>query len=303
MMPNQMPSDDPVLDALLDTARWPEMSAESHERLRRQWLRNRSHSRWPAILSTISVAAVVVLAASLWLVNHTSKRPLERVVKAPKPLVIVEASPSNNPYAGRPATPLEVAMLRLAEKRLGKSVKPSTVAPSAQPPDPVREVASNPVNGIDPIILADRAILANNPQEQRRLIGELVAQGPARCGQAMLNVLGTRASESADTDLRSNSAVWTDCLFASLDDGRIAVRQSAVRILAEIDGPQTTARLEGMVNHNIHRREAIAALVHIRSTDAKDFLAAAARSPDFGGIVLSAMLQHSSPPSLQGTIQ
>ena len=49
--------------------------------------------------------------------------------------------------------------------------------------------------------------------------------------------------------------------------------------------------------------EAIAALVQIRSSDAKDFLAAAARSPDFGGIVLSAMLQHSSLPSLQGTIQ
>jgi hypothetical protein len=303
MMPNQMPSDDPALDALLDTARWPEMSAESNERLRRQWLRNCRRSHWPAILSKISVAAVVALAASLWLIARISKPRLEHAVRTSKPLVIVEASSSNNPYAGRPATPLEVGMLRLAEKPPGKSVKSSTVVPSVQPPDPVREVASNPVNGIDPIILADRAILSNDPQEQRRLIGELVAGGPARCGPAMLNVLGTRAGESADTDLRSNSAVWTDCLFASLDDGRIAVRQSAVRILAEIDGPQTTARLEGMVNHNIHRREAIAALVQIRSTDAKDFLAAAARSPDFGGIVLSAMLQHSSSPSFQGTIQ
>jgi hypothetical protein len=194
-------------------------------------------------------------------------------------------------------------MLRLAEKGPGKQVYPDATAPTAPPLDPAREVTADPVNGIDPIILADRAILSNDPQEQGRLIGELVAQGPSRCGPALLNVLGTQASESADAQIGSHSEIWTDCLFAALGDARIAVRQSAIRILAEIDGPQNTARLEAMVNRNIHRREAIDALVQIRSTDAKDFLAAAARSPDFGAIVLSAMLQNSSSLSLKGTIQ
>jgi hypothetical protein len=72
-----------------------------------------------------------------------------------------------------------------------------------------------------------------------------------------------------------------NALFAQMEDSNVENRLIAARALADIDGPQTIARLGRMIDQNVSRREALAALVWSsrHSTDAARLLEQARRSP------------------------
>ena len=203
----------------------------------------------------------------------------------------------------RPATNLEVAMLRLSEPTQEETVR---IMPDGVPlvplvtgwgvnvpmTQPGQETVAPTPPPADPTALI-RAASATDRKQRDQALDQLSSMGPARAGNAMMNLFADPSTAPAATAaVCKNATAWTDALFAALGDARTAVRQAAANALAQIDGPVVTARLASMAEAGVHRREAVAALVQIHSPQAKQFIAAAANSPGMGAIVRSALIQY-----------
>jgi hypothetical protein len=299
------------LDRLLAQARWEEPEAETMRKLRRQWnsLSNPEHRfTWPRLVAM--AAAVAFAATALPMLRYMQRQPAA-ISRQP---TITASTLTIEPLAlSRPATNLEVAMLRLSEPTQKKTVRimPQGVpliplvtgwgvnVPMTQPTQVATTIASPPA---DPASLIRTA--AADPKDRDHALDELSALGPARAGNAMFNLFADPStSQAATAAVCKNAPAWTDALFAALGDARTAVRQSAANALAQIDGPVVTARLTNMAQAGVHRREAVAALVQIHSPQARQFIAAAAEAPGLSAIVRSALVQYQEVHSQTGVVQ
>jgi hypothetical protein len=227
------------LDELLAKAQWPEITVDSTRRLGQYYADLRRNRLLAYRLTWLAAAAVMLAAIAPWSLQH----------RLP-PTPVVSVAPPNE--HSRPATDLELAMLRICEPAEKGMIR---VVPTGVPLFPL-------VTGW-PITL------------------------PA--------VTSTQPSPSIDEQ--------TSRLFAQLGDPHIAVREAAADELARIDGPAVTSRLAEMAEAGVFQREAVAALVRIKSPEARRFVAAAIASTELGPIVRSALLQSGNINSSTGAIQ
>ncbi len=288
------------LDELLAKARWPHPPAESTQRLRQQWvdLRIKSHSLWN--WSRIAVAAAVLIAVGLRLMPKSERAPISAVA----PISLAASIPQID--RGRPATQLELAILRLqpAQHKAARVQPPGVPLVPLLTGWPIPVSPPPPVNAVaDPKKLV-QAIRTGKPAQRDRALAELLALGPARAGKPFLNLLADDSTAVSTTAaVCRNPTAWIDTLFAALNDPHISVRTSAAAALAQIDGPAITSRLIVMADNNEQPREAVAALVQIHSPSARQFVAAAMQSPSLACFVRSAMAQDSSTPIQTGVLQ
>jgi HEAT repeat protein len=148
------------------------------------------------------------------------------------------------------------------------------------------------------------AATSSSAKQRDRAMDQLVALGPGRAGQILLDLLANdQTAASATEAIYRNPAPWIESLFAALGDPRMAVRWSSANALARIDGPAVTARLANLADADVHRREAVAALVRIHTPQSQQFIASAMHSRELSSIVRSAIAQSQGLGSQTGAIQ
>jgi hypothetical protein len=276
-------SHDP-LDDWLASARWPEMPADSTQRLRAYWRGLRSP--WSVPFAASAAAAVIVLAAAGWLFWRATSTPPVKV----NPLASLPVQ--NVTLPGRAATALELTLMqahvrkmtrpktRLAATRSATATRPAdpvnqppvtlpkvTVVSVAPPPAPPRPAPSSP----DPIT---RLLRGNSTDFQSYL--QLVADPQ------------TRAEALAVLDRISSPPI--ERLMQVLAGPRADLRVPAALALGRIDGPATTRRLVEMIDQNQSRREAFIALASSRGREARAYVRRAAESDQYAGLARSALI-------------
>jgi hypothetical protein len=309
----QKPEDgfDP-LDELLAKAQWPE-SPLATQRLEQHWRsissRGTRSIQWSGIAA---VAALLIVAIGIW--RWPQANPPSPEMPRLSPIAL--AAPEVSINAGRPATNIELAMLRVLSRQQqaarpvanlmqGVSLVPLvtgwSVAEQSHPrPAPIAIAPPQ----VSPTLLAQQIVSTTDAHQRDRLLDDLVAQGPDGARAAFFNLLADQSTAAAATAAICRHPIgWTDALFAALGEPRIAVRLGAANALAEIDGPVITNRLIKMADTGVNRPEAVTALVQIQSTDARRFVAAAMRSPDLSGYVRSAIAQNSANQFQTGVLQ
>jgi hypothetical protein len=293
---HSFPSEDNRLDDLLAQAHWPEPTAHSTEQLQTEWNRLRQHRpRQPAWLP-LAAAAITLVAISTWWMASRNDHAKQLVISPSKPVQIEPVIDRTSAIIGRAPTPFELALI--------KAPPPHTrpIAVSA-PQQPIEPQSPHRPPAISPMLLANRAIVISDPKQQRNLVDQLIAEDPDQAAPALLNVLASNAAPTAIQALHEKPTGWTDLLFKALGDPRLSVRQSAARALAQIDGPQTTARLESMVRSDTHRPEALTALIQIQSTDAQTFINNAEQNIKLRSFVRAAYVQTGLPQPNIGVVQ
>jgi hypothetical protein len=316
-MPDELRKPEPAfdsLDELLAKADWPQPSALSKQRLEQHW-RTISSSRamtihWPS-LTAVAALLIVVLGIWRWQPMNSSLQIRSNV----QPVAILVPTASIN--AGRPATNIELAMLRVVNHQHPSTVQPFAAPPRGIPlvplvtgwqttePSNTQTTSATIVSQPIPVTLLFQQIVAVKDSQQRdHLLDDLVTQGPTRARDTLFNLLADQSTAAAATTaLSRHPAGWTEILFAALNEPRVSVRLHAAAALAQIDGPVITTRLITMADTNISRREAVTALVQINSTQARQFVAVAKRSPDLSGLVRSVIAQNLSNQSQAGVLQ
>jgi hypothetical protein len=277
MLADEPQPDDP-LDALLATARWPEVPPASARRVRLAWLTTAARRRRRArfVLATAALAGLAVVWLSPWGDVPRPDRPLPRTVRG-TPIALAGV--------GRPATALELAMLRAAPATrrsvaMGVPLFPLVTGWHAA----AAAVAARPPG-------AGTTFRAAGPAARLRLVERSVGADPAAVA-ALADLLADPAQEpAAARAVAARPTVWADALFADLSDHRVVVRAAAARALALIDGPVVTGRLIDMARRGVCRPEAVAALVRIHTPQARRFVAVAVGSPSLAAVTRSALAQ------------
>ena len=112
MNADRNPSSSDPLDDLLATARWPEPTAASVERLEAAWHRlRRRPQRWGFVPALSAAAAAVVIAVGAWSLLNRETRVNDRGVTADgsgRPSGRVVAPPVRSLSQGREPTPHRV---------------------------------------------------------------------------------------------------------------------------------------------------------------------------------------------------
>jgi hypothetical protein len=252
--PRSLEPDDAALDTLLAQARWPEPSPASTQRLQRAWRRN-----WPARnvrLAYFAAAAVVVLSAGIALLLS-----LRDSHQAGIPSIAVAPVPGVPPAELR--APIAESKLYVADSR----------EPTAR----------------------ERMAMCDISHRKRSRAKNPPARSTPPAPVAVPNLRwppSTAASSQSRPASDGNSRI--EDLLAELSSPRIAARYAAVRELARIDGPATTSMLIDLVEQNIHRREALAALLLCAANNdelARTYLADARESRGMEALVRSAEMQ------------
>ncbi len=273
-MPADEPEPDDPLDALLAVARWPEVRPEAGRRAWRDAV-GRTRSRRGRLVATGAAAAVVTLAV------FTARHP---AAIAPPVVLAVRPNPAPAAEPGRPPTPLELAMLHAT----GSAGRPTAGGVPLVPLVTGWRGAAVPGDRPGRERAVERPVA---PTDRLRLVEESTGADPAAAA-ALGDLLADPATEPAAARAAvRRPAAWTDALFDALGDRRVAVRRGAARTLAGIGGPGVTDRLIGLARRGVHRPEAVAALVRMRSPRARRFVAAAVASPPLAAVTRSALAQ------------
>jgi hypothetical protein len=301
------------LDELLAKAQWPE-SPLVNQRLEQHWRsisgRGVRTIHWSSIAA---LAALVIVAIGIW--RWPQANPPSRQMPRLSPIAL--ATPQASINAGRPATNIELAMLRVVSRQQRPAKEPVvdltqgvslvplvtgwSIAEQSHPQAALIAVAPPRVS---PTLLAQQIVSTTDVHQRDRLLDDLVAEGPDGARAAFFNLLADQSTAAAATAAVCRHPIdWTDTLFAALGEPRISVRLGAANALAEIDGPVITNRLIKMADAGVNRPEAVTALVQIQSTDARQFVAAAMRSLDLSGYVRSAIAQNSANQFQTGVLQ
>jgi hypothetical protein len=298
------------LDELLAKAQWPQ-SPPATQRLEQHWQTINScrswSIRWPSIAAVAAAAIVAIAIVGIWHSPQTRLLPQEN-----HPLMPIAEVSIN---VGRPATNIELAMLRVIDSQ---RLRPQTAATarSGVPLVPLVTGWSIPAEAnysspsqakpvpISPLLLSQRIFATSDSHQRDRLLDDLLAQGPMLARQSLFNLLADQSTALAATAaVCRHPTGWIETLFAALNEPRIPVRTAAANALAQIDGPVVTSRLIIMADAGLDRREAVTALVQIHSNDARRFVALAMQSPDLSGLVRSAIAQSLANQIQTGVIQ
>lgn len=254
--------DDVTLDALLAQARWPEPNAYSKQRLQLSWRQawNPRPARWTRLAFAAAVVLTACITLRLSLRNATQEPQRHRVAfvafaPLPRPSLIQVSEPRLYQADSREPTARErLAMCELSPRKRSRT--------RTSPPT---QTLSSSDSGVHPSLDPAASIESRVPQPQPP-----PSQRPS----------------GADDRIES--------LLAELSSPHVAMRYAAARELARVDGPATTALLIDLVERNVHRREALAALLLCAASNdvqASQYLADARAWRGMGGQIRSAELQ------------
>lgn len=236
---------DAELDRLLRAARWPQPDRDAQRRLADLW-----RSLRPGLSATQywALAAGVLLALGVWGAwSHLERvsRPLAVVqIGAPlaPPVAKDTARPGTNLIVARAPTPLELAMLRSAERPARKPGKQSPAASA----DTVAQAVALAEAGADDE--ARRMIGSIDPrQSSANLLQMSRTGGPVRRLAVARLIAATATAESLPLLLELDRSPQT--------------RDAAVAGLARVAPPQTLAALARSHPNPAHRRQLIAGLL------------------------------------------
>jgi hypothetical protein len=293
--PDSTPSRDPndrdelELDALLARAQWPQLPPGAHERLRGTWRASFGRARSLRPWLTGIAATLAVAAGTLVLLRHNplrqqsepqvqsnAMRPQAQVRPiAVTTIVVKERSREPNPYERFLAgpvlrTPARQATTAPATQRLDRSRVP--VAPGAPPP------------GAPAMSAAEL--------ERRRVQGLVMSSNRGDVREFLQLVLDVRTRESAlDALAELHDRAPLDLLARELNNGRVEHRYAAAIALGSACDAQVVGRLCAMVKRNLHRREALAALLQCHDPAAARYLDAARGDPVIDAEVRSVQAQ------------
>ena len=270
-----MPADDP-LDALLAAARWPEVPPAATRTAERVWRAASARvRRRRAVGGVVGTVIAAGLAAAV-----LTPRPTPTIQTGPSPTPAIW-KPTPTPE-GRPATAVELAMLRTARP---------TRSTAGVPLVPLVTGWRSPAASAVVVRTAAPSPRVAGPASRLQLVERRDGTDPAAAA-ALTDLLADPTTEgTALTAVSRRPAAWTDALFADLGDRRVSVRTAAARALATVGGPAVTDRLIDMADRGDRRPEAMAALVRIRSPQARRFVAAAVRRPLLAAAAQSAVAQ------------
>jgi len=279
------PHDDP-LDGLLAQARWPEPSPPSRGRLQSGWEAN-----WRRQASRLYIGRIAAIAAALllaidvaWKVYRPVPRSPVRIVEVvnkvaagdshPFPPVVVS---DDGPFPSRPANLYERLALVFKEdsEKTPKQAAAKAATKPSQVPSPV------PSRPIVTLSLADqnemrRIAITSDHAVRQELLGKLFARGTAGDLEAFLQMMLTPDCRDDALRVVQTAASRPDAalLFARFDDAHVDCRFAAAKILGTMCDAHVRAELCRMVRANIHRREALAALLCCQDADASHSLEA-----------------------------
>lgn len=144
--------------------------------------------------------------------------------------------------------------------------------------------------------LAARIVGEPDPERQRHLLGVLVSHPAPRGLSTYLSfVANPVTSDAALAALDDVADAPVDALFTHLDAPRTDYRLAAARALGRINGPIVSERLATMVARNVHRREALAALMSSGGSEASRFLSGFRQIPSLLSVIRSVELQLRNP--------
>ena len=271
------------LDDLLAQARWDEPSAASRTRLQETWrgLTQRSRAavwRWSA-----SAAAVVVIGiGGAWLAMQLrTTRPTLAVAPSPPPATPIV----RQAVTWRAVTARDVLLMRLADRERGAAAAAAAAAAAVSATAP----AAPPT--VDPAAIAAKARRTNDAVQRRQLLAALIDAGESSLTAYLEFAADPATKADALAALRSATTRPVDALFAQMRSPRADLRVAAASVLGEINGPQVTQKLIGMIAAEENRREAFLALASCRGEEARDFLRRAAQSEALSSFARSAMAQ------------
>ena len=156
--------------------------------------------------------------------------------------------------------------------------------------------ASSIAELLAPNQLARRIVGEPDPERQRHLLGVLVSHPAPRALSTYLSFVANPAtSDAALAALDDVADAPVDPLFTHLDAPRTDHRLAAARALGRINGPAVSERLARMVARDVHRREALAALMSSDGPDASRFLSGFRQIPSLLSVIRSVELQLRNP--------
>jgi hypothetical protein len=264
------PADGDPLDELLAAAKWPDPSAESHQRLQRhwgeispageRWLIHRQIARRAARWS-IAAAIIAAVMGAAWFTWVRTRTPATRIVlptlsPTPRPTRTQPGQKPDSPATGSPFAPVPVRPAtagesflvraaaerdsaayarRTAHARIERSVESATTARSF---DPAREAATLRASVPPDVLAASLSEMARSPDVGHRR-GAAVLLGELRMPQtlpALMELAGgaeTRAAVLPALAELANPGLLAD-LARRVPDGSDRVRLLAA--LAARDG-------------------------------------------------------------------
>ena len=182
--------------------------------------------------------------------------------------------------------------MTLRERMMVGDMRPTKLLPATQTVKVEEPVAPGPR---DPRVLAGMAWKEKEPRKQRELIAEML-RGQSNVAVALYleMVVDAKRRSVALAALDDVKEPPVEALIGELWNSRVAVRFAAARALGRIDGPGTTFELVKLVEQNTKRREALAALMYSRGSDAADFMAGARQTAGLAMTVRAVEIQMKS---------
>jgi hypothetical protein len=250
-------ADDRALDALLATARWPEPSAASEQRLREAWdaiaRRESRGRRWFRYVAGCGVAAAIAVAAVLLPHRTPPRNPGDpgRQTITQLPVRPAPAGTVQPPTVSwRPATAWELA---LVQPRRATATRPARAAVVARPDSLIARVDAE----LDAIAVGSQSDVA-------RVAAELTKDfAPDRIEQRLTPVVVGRPGPRRTAALRLLARVATPRsapLLASLA-GNAADRPDAIVGLLRVGDVPTLTALASSASDDGERRQLLAALL------------------------------------------
>jgi len=270
------------LDGVLTSARWPEPSAQSTQRLqefwKKQWDQRRLRVNWLWPLAAAATIAIGIGSLIVLVLNPPRMLPRITVSVNPGRSLVVEPPPRVPVMESRPPTMRE--RLLIGDMGPSKNGPGTTPASIPQPPP------------LDARTLASLALEEKEPQRQRQIIAQLIqSDDPAAVGLYLQLVVDRKRRNLALDALADVKEPPVQGLIDQLSNPRVAIRFAAARALGRIDGPVTTEQLVALVKRNTQRREALAALLYSDGPDASAFLANARGVPALASTLRAVEIQ------------
>ena len=139
-----------------------------------------------------------------------------------------------------------------------------------------------------PRTLAKRAMDEPDPLTRRQLITQILRGNPRHVVPVYLKLVGhEHTSQAAMEALSDTPDPPVDEFFKYLRHSRQDVRMAAARVLGRLNRPEVLSRLTRMIERDVNRRTAIAALLSSDGEKAREVLAAAEAHPALAGTVQS----------------
>jgi hypothetical protein len=270
------------LDGLLKKAKWPQVSAESKQRLEEFWRETwqpRLRLRWLPFAAAATIA--IGIGAGILL-----------MLKPPRIMpgsVVIEVKPVQPAAIPRTVALMEGRPMTLRERMMVGDMRPKKTIPTTQK----LRVEQSPAQPLrDPRELANLAVKEKDPRKQRELIAEMLrGQGDLAVALYLEMVVDAKWRAVALSALDDVKDPPVQAFIDELGNSRVAVRFAAARVLGRIDGPETTLALVRMVERNTKRREALAALMYSGGTDAAEFMDEARHVPGLAITVRAVEMQ------------